>query len=343
MTPEHAQFLFSLPLIIHVPSEHFFLVHGGMLPSDPRRPSNDRHQPLAHPPSADDELPTMPEALSEHEYEYPVLDAAPAQSAFPRSREDDDTDDNEDDDDSETEELRILQERSLLDDVPQNRDPWILLNMRGVRKSGKVTRQGDRGTPWAKIWNGQMKRCGGFEIEGAHARANASSPASASSHHNDDDGEKDKDEWREDDEARRESLPCLPSTVVYGHAAARDLDVRRWTVGLDTGCLYGRRLTALVLTRPKGGAHAQASPFDDEGEEDYEEDEDEDEEDEESDEEDGAPLGDVNTRYAHVAPSRSRSQQHPKSWTRTIKFGDRDSHLGAKLVSVKCPKVADLS
>ena len=71
-------------------------------------------------------------------------------------------------------------------------------------------------------------------------------------------------------------MPCYPATVVYGHAASRDLDVRRWTVGLDTGCLYGRRLTALVLTRPKGGAHAQASPFDDEGEEDYEEDEDED-------------------------------------------------------------------
>lgn len=63
----------------------------------------------------------------------------------------------------------------------------------------------------------------------------------------------------------RDSLPCHPSTVVYGHTASRGLDVHRWTVGLDTGCvrdssiaffvstlmirvqIYGRRLTALIL------------------------------------------------------------------------------------------------
>jgi hypothetical protein len=32
-------------------------------------------------------------------------------------------------------------------------------------------------------------------------------------------------------------LPCYPSTVVYGHTASRGLDVHRWTVGLDTGCV----------------------------------------------------------------------------------------------------------
>jgi hypothetical protein len=61
------------------------------------------------------------------------------------------------------------------------------------------------------------------------------------------------------------ALPCYPSTVVYGHTASRGLDVHRWTVGIDTGCvcctpfiplsrslrllsqIYGRRLTALIL------------------------------------------------------------------------------------------------
>jgi hypothetical protein len=32
-------------------------------------------------------------------------------------------------------------------------------------------------------------------------------------------------------------LPCLPSTILYGHTASRGLDVRRWSVGLDTGCV----------------------------------------------------------------------------------------------------------
>ena len=32
-------------------------------------------------------------------------------------------------------------------------------------------------------------------------------------------------------------LPCMPSTVVYGHTASRGLDINRWTFGLDTGCV----------------------------------------------------------------------------------------------------------
>jgi len=42
-------------------------------------------------------------------------------------------------------------------------------------------------------------------------------------------------------------LPCYPATVIYGHAASRGLDVKRWSVGLDTGCAYDRRLSSLVL------------------------------------------------------------------------------------------------
>lgn len=38
-----------------------------------------------------------------------------------------------------------------------------------------------------------------------------------------------------------------PSTVVYGHAAGRGLDVHPWSIGLDSGCVYGKQLTALVL------------------------------------------------------------------------------------------------
>ncbi|TFK81257.1 hypothetical protein K466DRAFT_578637 [Polyporus arcularius HHB13444] len=310
MKPEHAEFLFSLPLVIHVPSEHFFLVHGGLLPSDPRRPADDKHQPLAHPPSPVDDDNGAPD--DDYDYDYPILDPGYVRKAFPRwtSLELDD----------EVEELRVLQEHALLRDVPQNRDPWAILNMRSVRKGGKVSRRGDKGTPWAKIWNGQMKRCGGFK--------NATALA---------------DEDEEDlhgEIAGAHPLPCYPSTVVYGHAASRDLDVRRWTVGLDTGCLYGRRLTSLVLSRVRH-SHEKYAPSPTTGD-----DTEEDEEAQLSDEEDeyaheGAFDG-VNDQFARVAGGSAISRRRrPKSWTRKIRFGDKHSDVAAKLVSIKCPKMAE--
>lgn len=38
-------------------------------------------------------------------------------------------------------------------------------------------------------------------------------------------------------DAMTKGLPCMPVSVVYGHAAARGLDINRWTFGLDTGCV----------------------------------------------------------------------------------------------------------
>lgn len=41
-------------------------------------------------------------------------------------------------------------------------------------------------------------------------------------------------------------------TVVYGHYAAKGLDIRRWTKGLDSNCVRGGRLSALVVKKEKG-------------------------------------------------------------------------------------------
>jgi len=38
-----------------------------------------------------------------------------------------------------------------------------------------------------------------------------------------------------------------PPFVVYGHTPRQDVFRRRWSLGLDTGCVYGGKLSALVL------------------------------------------------------------------------------------------------
>lgn len=40
-----------------------------------------------------------------------------------------------------------------------------------------------------------------------------------------------------DDSSKAKALPCFPASVIYGHAAARGLDIGQWTFGLDTGCV----------------------------------------------------------------------------------------------------------
>lgn len=43
------------------------------------------------------------------------------------------------------------------------------------------------------------------------------------------------------------SVPLKTMTVIYGHDAAKSLNIRQYTKGLDSGCVYGRKLSALVI------------------------------------------------------------------------------------------------
>ncbi|THH15689.1 hypothetical protein EW146_g4815 [Bondarzewia mesenterica] len=189
MSSAEYAYLRSLPLILHLPSEHAFLVHAGLLPYDPTRSLTNRRQPLAHLPSLSQTL-TDPSLLG---LDWPSN--ARLRPTVPIYRQ--------------------AQEVNIINDIAQNRDPWVLLNMRGVSEDNTVSRDSHEGTPWAEIWNGMVSRCGGYK--------NVSS------------------------QQKPIILPCHPATVIYGHTASRGLDVNRWTIGLDSGCVYGRRLTVMIL------------------------------------------------------------------------------------------------
>jgi len=94
------EYLLSLPLVLHVPSIHTFTAHAGILASDISRSATGRNQPLAH-------YPRPPKSLS------PTLNETT---------------------------LRLWQESAILNGVPQNNEPWVLLNMRSILRDKTITR-----------------------------------------------------------------------------------------------------------------------------------------------------------------------------------------------------------
>ncbi|KAF9003980.1 Metallo-dependent phosphatase-like protein [Cyathus striatus] len=113
--------------------------------------------------------------------------------------------------------LREVQDLAVSLHVKQNTEPWVNLNMRSVDGS-TVTRDSKEGKPWSKLWKRDNSHCVGYNNELV--------PADAKPKH---------------------ALPCYPSSVIYGHAASRGLDIKRWSFGMDSGCVYGRKLTAMII------------------------------------------------------------------------------------------------
>ena len=188
MSASEFQYLLDLPLRLYVPSAHVFIVHAGLLASDPQYPYYDERQPLAR----------MPKLMA----------SDGDTSKLNKSK-------------NQVESLRKLQDLSLLTLIPQNLDPWVVLNIRGV-KNGKVSKKYEKGAiPWSDLWNSEMKKCVGYNQELTHDDAV--------------DGDSKEISGRKKNSKRE--LPCYPSTVIYGHAAKRGLDQKRWSIGLDSGCV----------------------------------------------------------------------------------------------------------
>ncbi|KAF8905108.1 Metallo-dependent phosphatase-like protein [Gymnopilus junonius] len=274
MSDADFHYLLKLPLRLYIPSAHAFIVHAGLLPSDPDYPRDDKaRQPLAAVPDLPHpQRPTVAANITWEEALQEDLDDPTSYSSPTKT----------------IEHLRNLQEIAILTRIPQNKDPWAVLNMRSII-DGEVSKKSNKGTPWAKIWKDHMKHCVGFRNELENEL---------------DDDYKGRDRDIEEQNLR---LKCYPSTVIYGHAASRGLDIKRWSFGLDSGCIYRRRLSALVI---QGRAESSEEIIlDDLSDDNFDEDAPNEDEDDDID-------GPINTYTKKSLP-----------------FGD---HNTADIVSVKC-------
>jgi len=105
MSEAQYDYLLSLPLKLYIPSAHTFIVHGGLLSSDPLYPPDHPRQPLAR-------VPSLPLSITKGK-------PMPENNTIAI--------------------LRGLQELALLKSVPQNNVPWTVLNLRSIL-SGKVSK-----------------------------------------------------------------------------------------------------------------------------------------------------------------------------------------------------------
>ena len=101
----------------------------------------------------------------------------------------------------------------------ESQDPASVMNMRIIDLSTHVpskAHEREGSLPWAKLWNKYQRllptQNNVFSLR--HLR-----------------------EWKQSD----------PTTVVYAHDSKRGLQIDKYTKGLDTGCVKGGHLTALVL------------------------------------------------------------------------------------------------
>lgn len=111
---------------------------------------------------------------------------------------------------------RTRSEVALLQTIPQNRDPYTLLNIRSILKDGEITKKANKGTPWSDMWNQEMSRCTG--------------PDSTLQDDGEEQGSTNDDKEIEGVESNEKrfvarkkgkhlpDMDCSPVTVIYGHA-----------------------------------------------------------------------------------------------------------------------------
>ena len=155
------RYLLDLPLTLHLPSLHSIVVHAGLLSRDINVDSEDNSQPLIHhidDVSTDDATDDAEALSAKHRYEL---------------------------------------ERDLLTSIPQNQDPYNLINMRSILpETHEITKSSKVGVPWSEYWAQDMTRCTASEASNIESR-------------------------RKHKHKKLPKLPkvgCAPVSVIYGHA-----------------------------------------------------------------------------------------------------------------------------
>ncbi|KAI4726807.1 Metallo-dependent phosphatase [Aureobasidium sp. EXF-10728] len=135
----------------------------------------------------------------------------------------------------------------LVPSVPLLRqDPFSVMNMRSMSPTNHVPSENrKKGIPWERVWgwyNDRISRTHSTFLSWLLGSATESSEASKwwdslNSLYSENDG----------GEAQSLIKHSKPSVVVYGHDSPRGLNLKRWSKGLDSGCVNGDQLSAMVL------------------------------------------------------------------------------------------------
>lgn len=143
-----------------------------------------------------------------------------------------------------------------------HQDPYAVMNMRSIEPSTHMpSANRDYGVPWERIWGWYQARV----AKGKYVRVldgEEDQDASLSEKHDgttdaQDDEQIEQQGWRHwwnrwFGRNRRGGGGAKwrkqrPAVVVYGHDSKRGLNLHKWSKGLDSGCVSGGRLTALIV------------------------------------------------------------------------------------------------
>ncbi|KAK5114762.1 hypothetical protein LTR85_010075 [Meristemomyces frigidus] len=142
----------------------------------------------------------------------------------------------------------IVVHAGVVPHVPlEKQDPYFVMNMRSIDdrthlpSALRETKKG-KSRPWMEIWNWYNDRLfRGRSLKGFHLYS--------------------ADEYEEEQLAESQGwlgslwdgvfgtgkAKMKPQVVVYGHDSKAGLQMHRWSKGLDSGCVAGGKLTAMVL------------------------------------------------------------------------------------------------